>query len=574
MALTSWNPAPNGEVLSIAFHNGYNILAFGGKFTQFQGAANNYFAMVDSNFLPIVHTISPNNFVRVLASGNTGFYLGGDFTSVSGSSRGYGALVSIASGMILTSWDPLANATIRSIYCWSSCIVGGDFSNIAGGARNAIAILGRNTASLDASFTSPLPSGSKVYSILDGVNWTVAGDFNDPTTRRRNIASLDNTTGAYIGGMNQPSASGPVYVVTNNSASSLNLIFIGGDFFSAGGVERSGLAAIDLNTYQVSSVFAPRITYTAGSGGGQMQNISRTGSRLFATGNFSTVNGLSRAATNNLIEFDTTSGTATSFEPTSSAGTISKTQIDGTTLYVLGSFMDIGGDNSHIGLAKYDISTATPALQAYTAGLFFGSTVTKVLPVAGNQLIIGGTFATIQGQLRYSLARVDASTGNLDTNFLSPVLSGTVFDIQLDTDNNFMWVTGSISFLGVPFSYDVGYVDVLNGSISPLNFSPSSPGGYVKQLIDLGSSIFIAGPFSDVNSVSTKGLAQVLKADTTVVTPFTSLNLNAGVNKVETDGSGFYFIGGSFSTSGSSNTPSSSLLFIDGAGHVMTGFPW
>jgi hypothetical protein len=82
-----------------------------------------------------------NNAVRALAASGSTVYVGGDFTSIGGQSRGRIAALDAGSGVAMA-WDPNADEEVEVLAVSGSTVyVGGCFTSIGGQSRNNVAAL-------------------------------------------------------------------------------------------------------------------------------------------------------------------------------------------------------------------------------------------------------------------------------------------------------------------------------------------------------------------------------------------------------------------------------------------------
>jgi hypothetical protein len=179
----SWAPFSNGPIYALSYLPGAEpvtspVLVIGGQFTLVEGRANNNLALVDAGGGgTIVTNFNVNGPVYSLRAfptpigGYDRIYIGGAFTAVSGQSRSNVAEI-IAFGLP-SSWNPSANGVAHSITASSpgtTILLGGDFTNVGGSARNHAAALDPNTGlatawnpSPDGAVHSMMKSGTAVY---------------------------------------------------------------------------------------------------------------------------------------------------------------------------------------------------------------------------------------------------------------------------------------------------------------------------------------------------------------------------------------------------------------------------
>ncbi|MBN9618720.1 MAG: cell surface protein, partial [Actinobacteria bacterium] len=186
-----------------------------------------------------------------------------------------------------------------------------------------------------------------------------------------------------------------------------NTVYAGGNFANArpagsaagvNNVPRTDLLAYDITTGNLIDSFAPVLN-------GQVQSlaVSPDGSRLYAVGNFTTVNG---AVDNRIAAFNTSTGSLlSSFNGGVDAG-VHSIAVTNSTVYVGGLFQNANGvPRQH--LAAFD---TTGALTAW-APTADDSVEAMTLSPDGSRLIIGGHFVNVNGVSAPGMASVDATTG-------------------------------------------------------------------------------------------------------------------------------------------------------------------
>ncbi len=209
-AASSWQT--NGAVNAIAAANG--IVYVGGSFTSVRppGAAAGTGEVARTNLAAFNastgalitsfnHTL--NGAVSVLTASADGatVYVGGDFTTIDGSTRNRIASFTAASGA-LTSWNPNANGRVAGIAPFGATVyVGGSFSTIGGRTERRVAALNASTGAALATFTTTpdnvvyqialTPAGDRLF--LVGAFLSVNGD---PTYHA--VAMIDPASGAAL----------------------------------------------------------------------------------------------------------------------------------------------------------------------------------------------------------------------------------------------------------------------------------------------------------------------------------------------------------------------------------------
>jgi hypothetical protein len=203
--------------------------------------------------------------VYALAQVGDRTYIGGAFTSVSGTPRSNVAAIR-GDGTLDPTWDPSANGTVYAL-----------------------------AASSD---------GSKVY--LGGGFTAVGGQA------RHGIAAVTPDTGAVIGSWTTTTSNNLVRALAADSGDRL---YVGGSFGRIGGKARPRLAALSQSTGAVDTTFAP-----APNGTVRALSLSEDETKVYAGGGFSAIGGQNRPGA---AELSATTGAATSFAPTDGGVVIS-----------------------------------------------------------------------------------------------------------------------------------------------------------------------------------------------------------------------------------------------------------
>ena len=175
-------------------------------------------------------------------------------------------------------------------------LVGGTFSQVQdnlGGpvlARSNLFAFRTATGEILSTFAPTLPD--MVYEILpsgDGTTAYVGGAFANinGAARTNRVARINATTGATDPAFVSPSFNGQVKDMSLRNG----LLYLGGNFSTAGGQARTVLAAVNPATGALQA--QPNLTFAAPRNGGALQiikfDITPDGSALFAIGNFTKV---------------------------------------------------------------------------------------------------------------------------------------------------------------------------------------------------------------------------------------------------------------------------------------------
>jgi PQQ enzyme repeat len=220
-------------------------------------------------------------------------------------------------------------------------------------------------------------------------------------------AQASFTTGPLTLGWNP---AGPVH----SSASQNGVVYVGGKLDGTGGI-----AAVDASTGNL-------LWQLPANGDVRALTLSPDGSRLYAGGGFSTVNGVTHK---HLVVINTADHSIVSPWKGTTSGMVRDLVISGNTLFVGGAFAKSDGVASK-GLGAMDATTGVrdAAFNHVLDGDVEGLAVTQ------SSLLLVGTFLHVDGQARSSLASI-----NLSGYALSPWAPGrfcngcdTYWDIQTD----------------------------------------------------------------------------------------------------------------------------------------------
>ena len=203
---------------------------------------------------------------------------------------------------------------------------------------------------------------------------------------------------------------GRVYAITQVG----DVIYVGGQFTAVAPsnavafTDRPYLAAFDAADGNYIASFSPTID-------GDVRSLasSSDGSQLFVGGAFTTVNGESRPA---IVSLDPASGaTLSSFAVSAPSGaTVYDIEADGDRVYLGGSFSNLNGANTPR-VARVDANTGVvdtnwrPRPNAVVEAVS--------LPPAGDRVYIGGRFETVDGNVAGNMAAVDTVTGAMIEEF-------------------------------------------------------------------------------------------------------------------------------------------------------------
>lgn len=352
---------------------GNGVLHLGGAFTTVNGLLFPRLAAVNLGQAAPVSLWAPqvDDVVRaqVISPNGRTLYLGGDFTEIGTTVDGVHTRNRLAALNIFTlnsvsdsallGWNPGANGVVRALALsadGSVLYLGGDFTEVGGAARNHIA--GVSTASGAVLPWNPGADGVvRTFALsADGATLYAGGDFGVIGGQaRRGLAAVSTVNGSATNW--NPSLTGSAVHRLLRSGTTL---YVGGAFSQIGGQARNNLAAL-LTTLDsgMATGWNPDV-----DGEVRALALSGDGTRLYAGGTFSAVNGA--VARSRLAGFrtDVDGATALAWDPgldsTITAIDFMRTSADGDDLYVGGDFTRIGATDL-AGLAAFGIAAPQTA---------------------------------------------------------------------------------------------------------------------------------------------------------------------------------------------------------------------
>jgi hypothetical protein len=214
---------------------------------------------------------------------------------------------------------------------------------------------------------------------------------------------------------------GPVH----SSVSANGVVYVGGKLDGTGGI-----AAVAAGTGNL-------LWQIPANGDVRALTLSPDGSRLFAGGAFSTVNGVTKK---HLVAINTADHTLVSPWKGTASGMVRDLVVSGDNLFVGGTFAQVDGVASK-GIAAVSAATGTRlAAFNHTADL-----AVEGLALTSTSLLMVGKFTQVDGQARASLASIDLSTFALTSWAPHRFCSGcdTYWDVQTDGTWAYVGASGS-----------------------------------------------------------------------------------------------------------------------------------
>ena len=257
--LKPFNPDASDNIVYALALSGSNLY-IGGSFTTVSGSTRNNLCVVDKDsgaLGPFNPNVSPS-VVRTLLLSGSNLYLGGNFTTVSGTTRNRIAVVDKDSGA-LGPFDPNASTASSYVYTLllsgSNLYVGGNFTTISGSTRNGMAVVNKDSGALgpfDPNVTI-ISTGVRT-TFLSGSNLYIGGNFSSVSgSARNNLAVVDKDSGA-LGPFN-PNCNSVVHDLKLSGSN----IYAGGQFTTISGVAQPYIGAVNKDSGYLDSTFIPTL---------------------------------------------------------------------------------------------------------------------------------------------------------------------------------------------------------------------------------------------------------------------------------------------------------------------------
>jgi uncharacterized repeat protein (TIGR01451 family) len=334
-------------------------------------------------------------------------------------------------------------------------------------------------------------------------------------------------------------------------------VYAGGTFQSLGAVTRNNLYAYNSLTGDLAS-FAPNFD-------GQVLSLHATASKLYAYGYYSQVDGLDRL--NGLASIDLATGVLSTWNPDIDFGGAPlslelKIAGDDNSVFVAGSFIGVDGSPRN-GAASFDASENLTSWSP--TGLIGAEGIIK----NGSQICIAA-WTPAGNQILF----LDATSGVQQ----SPPLfyeNGNVNAMAFNDTNNMLYIGGTFTTVNNVPRTGIAAIDLTTGTLNN-KWNPILSANYeiwVKNIVSMGTSVYISGLFSYVNSIPRN---QIVALDTEIGTP-TNWNVivNCDYNSYYTEITTLYlsenaiYIGGLFDRINAETTPNIGSTSLDHSNIIM-----
>jgi len=486
--------------------------------------------------LPQVRAPFTGAVYAIVADGSGGWYIGGDFTSINGTTRNNLAHL-LSTGALDANFNPNVNSIV---YCMAlsggNLYIGGSFTNVGGFSRTYLARIVTSTGFVDNTW-NPSLDGNVLTMALDGTSLYVGGAFNTAGGSSRNRIAKFNTTNTTVDTWN-PSTTQNVNALVVDAS----YVYIGGQFTTIGGQSRNYLARSNKTTGAIDVTWNPNMN-------GFVYALAMDGTALYAGGAFTTVAG--GTARGRLAKYSLTDGSLNSWNPNASGGNVLGLASDGSNVYAIGAFTSVGGQSQNY-VAKIDNSTGS----LVTSWNPYPNASGNCITVNGTDVMLGGTFTGINSKPRNNLARFNINTNQIDENW-NPNANSLVRDIVIN--GNDIYVGGDFTTVGGQSRNSLAKLNNVNGN-ADASWNPNVTGGLVRTLLIDGTDMYIGGIFTNVTASARDGLAKLTLSSGAL----SSWNPNGpgNVNTLLINGSDLY-VGGSFSSANIGGVTRSYIARVD-----------
>ncbi len=478
-AVTMFDPNTNGPVYAMLVDSFSSYIYIGGDFTAVGTLSPPYVAKVNRidgvpfsfNAVPWTATPNTNGPVHAIANVGSNVMIGGEFTSFASIQRKGLAILHWYNGAL----QPLSaglNGSVNVIrQVGSKYYFGGSFSIAGGDFRD-------NIACVDDSFNlfpwqPPLSGPVYTITMIDSVKMFVGGDFLQADGDSVIRGALIDTAGAGFVHPWRPLINASVYA---SAVDTLGRLYVGGAFFGMGGVPRQNLCAINVNLGTPTS-WNPQVNYP-------VNLLLLDSDTLYVAGDFTVIDNFAR---NRIAAINIGTNVLTNFNPGVN-GLIRTLSIKDSMLYCGGNFSLIGGqprDN----LAR--VNKFSGQTSFWNPGCM--GTVNAILPT-NDWIYVAGFYSTIGGQSRENLSRLSFEDGTPDWNWICDTDDGIY---HAEFYNNNIVLGGWFATVNGQAALDFAVVDTASRQVQVGTFSSD---GFVRTFTRFGDDFFISGSFDLINN--------------------------------------------------------------------------
>jgi len=579
--------SPNGPVNKIVIDSNTNQVFVGGDF-DYVGPSNGYLFLYDAKNNSLIDNIDqPNNVVKTnYKDDSLGWYIGGDFTSISGQKRGRIAHIN-GKGKLLPDFSNIyVNGYVSSMKkLGDSLYIAGRFTSVGQPSDYNLGANIFDSIGNNSNITFPQVEGKVNCSFKDNIGGLyIGGDFTAVgDSLRQNLAYIDSN--GVVTSWN-PFADKPVNAIQGKG----DTIYIGGGFEYINKVRRNRLVAIQSGSGNILP-WRPQLD-------GMVHSLLINGNKLYVGGDFAKVNDSTRKS---FAEFTISDGLLTNLnlQVSSTNSSIRCMRIRNNTLYfggyfdyvlgqsrqklaainlssntllnwnprvasfkhvydleIIDSTIYIAGSFQYVGNPNYIIRSKIAAIHATTGTILpfnvnipssVSSFVNDIL-IKGNNLYLVGRFTEIGTHKRSNFAAINRFNGTL-LNW-HPTTNNFFYEKNHITDykNNILVFGEDIVFGGKRIE-KLALIDLVSDTV--VNWTPPAFDGngevFISQIDGYSDTLIISGSFNTLNNITRNNIAFIDK-NTASILPI-NVNADKDVFSFEIDRSTLY-LSGSFDTVG------------------------
>jgi len=485
-----------------------NSIYYGGNF-KYVGDASGYGAKLDitnakaDKLFPKIN----GTIYTVLADGNNGWFIGGDF-SKAGNKKVYNFVKIDINGNIDNQWIKKFNGQINKLIKDGDYLyICGYFDSVENKKIRRLCRFNYATKQLDEN-----------YFLKDSTMF----NFESFRIYENDLYILDLSR---------------IYKLSKNSlVRDTNFIVYGFDRINDFEVSSNGLYySISKYLYKCSRItgnkdynFSPQFEST-------VRSIELKDNYVYAGGYFWYVNNQQRPC---IARLQQTNGALTNW-----GGYTIEDVFDlflaSNHLYVYGDLKYLGGTYCP-GFGRVSLSSGSGSSewQPNITSRIFG------VAESGNYVYIGGYSINVNNVFKKNICKIDKNTGNIDESFLGD-FNNSIKDMKLD--GNYLYVVGNFTQVK---DYDIPYIARVNKSDGfPDNnwkFEVTTDNSWdypeVKGIYIDGDYLYIYGKFSKINNVQAKTIAKINK-NTKEVVPSWPTNFNGTIDGIQFYGNYIYLYG-------------------------------
>lgn len=488
--------------------------------------------------------------------------IGGDFTNVGGVARNRIARLN-ADGNLDASFNPgsgvLGTLLAIAVQPNGKILIGGFFTTVNGVSRNYIARLNAN-GSLDTGFDPGSGTDDTVRSIAvqPGGKIVIGGLFTSVDGVGRNRIARLNADGSLDTGFDPGTgANNIVYAVALQTDGK---IVIGGTFTSVDGVSRNRIARLNTDG-SFDTGFDPGV----GTTGTVFATALQADGKIVIGGAFTSVDSVSR---NRVARLNADGSLDAGFDPGSgaAASVYSMTlQADGK-IVIGGNFTSVGGVGRNY-VARLNIDGSLDA--GFDPGAGASSALNVVVAQVDGKTVITGVFTSVDGVGRNYIARLNAD-GSLENGFDPGTgADNIVYTTTVQADGRIV-IGGTFTSVNGVGRVRIARLNADGGLDTSFDPGTGADNTVFSTTVQPDGKIVISGDFTSVNGVGRNRIAR-LNADGSLDTGF---DPGAGVNDIvyamALQADGKIMIGGFFTSVGGVGRNRVARLNADGS--LDTGF--